>query len=81
MEIPNVGLVYLEDSETGEKVYLNTSSRNFREEYKKQNQEHRQEFEKRLRRRGVDHFEFSTDSDYVRSLQEFFHMREIRRNR
>jgi uncharacterized protein (DUF58 family) len=81
LEIPNVGMVHLEDSETGEKIYLNTSSRNFREEYKKQNQEHRQEFEKRLRRRGVDHFEFSTDSDYVRSLQEFFHMREIRRNR
>ena len=81
LEIPNIGMVHLEDSETGEKIYLNTSSRNFREEYKKQNQEHRQEFEKKLRRRGVDHFEFSTDSDYVRSLQEFFHMREIRRNR
>ena len=81
LEIPNVGMIHLEDSETGEKIYLNTSSRNFREEYKKLNQEHRQEFEKRLRRRGVDHFEFSTDSDYVRSLQEFFHMREIRRNR
>ena len=81
LEIPNVGMVHLEDSETGEKIYLNTSSRNFREEYKKLNQEHRKEFEKRLRRRGVDHFEFSTDSDYVRSLQEFFHMREIRRNR
>ena len=81
LEIPNIGMVHLEDSETGEKIYLNTSSRNFREEYKKLNQEHRQEFEKRLRRRGVDHFEFSTDSDYVRSLQEFFHMREIRRNR
>ncbi len=81
LEIPNVGMVHLEDSETGEKIYLNTSNRNFREEYKKLNREHRQEFEKRLRRRGVDHFEFSTDSDYVRSLQEFFHMREIRRNR
>ena len=81
LEIPNVGMVHLEDSETGEKTYLNTSNRNFREEYKKLNQEHRQEFEKKLRRRGVDHFEFSTDSDYVRSLQEFFHMREIRRNR
>ena len=81
LEIPNVGMVHLEDSETGEKTYLNTSNRNFREEYKKLNQEHRQEFEKRLRRRGVDHFEFSTDSDYVRSVQEFFHMREIRRSR
>ena len=81
LEIPDVGIVHLEDSESGEKIHLNTSSRNFREEYQKLNKEYREEFEKRLRRRGVDHFEFSTDSDYVAALQEFFRMREIRRNR
>ena len=81
LEIPDVGIVHLEDSESGGKIYLNTSSRNFREEFQKLNEEHREEFEKRLRRRGVDHFEFSTDSDYVGALQEFFRMREIRRNR
>jgi len=81
LEIPDVGIVHLEDSESGGKIYLNTSSRNFREEFQKLNKEHREEFEKRLRRRGVDHFEFSTNSDYVAALQEFFRMREIRKNR
>ena len=81
LKIPNIGIVHLEDSESGAKIHINTSSRNFREEFQKLNEEHREEFEKRLRRRGVDHFEFSTDSDYVGALQEFFRMREIRRNR
>ena len=81
VKIPDIGIVHLEDAESGEKIYVNTSSSNFRQELEKLNEEHREEFNKRLRRRGVDHFEFSTDSDYVGALQEFFRMREIRRNR
>jgi uncharacterized protein (DUF58 family) len=81
LKVPDIGIVHLEDSESGEKIYVNTSSRNFREEFQKLNEGHREEFEKRLRRRGIDHFEFSTDSDYVGALQEFFRMRETRRNR
>ena len=81
LKVPNIGIVHLEDTESGEKIYVNTSSSNFRQELEKLNEEHREEFKKRLRRRGVDHFEFATDSDYVGALQEFFHMRGIRRNR
>ena len=81
MELPNVGVVHLEDSESGEKIYLDTSSRTFRESYAKRIAEDRERFNKRLRRRGVDNFEFSTDSDYVGALREFFRMRETRRSR
>jgi uncharacterized protein (DUF58 family) len=81
LNIPNIGIVHMEDSESGHKIYVDTSDPNFREEFQKLTEEHREEFQKRLRRRGVDHFEFSTDSDYVGALQEFFRMREIRRNR
>ncbi|MAN36913.1 MAG: DUF58 domain-containing protein [Opitutae bacterium] len=81
MELPNVGVVHLEDSESGEKIYLDTSSRSFRESYAKRIAEDRERFNKRLRRRGVDNFEFSTDSDYVGALREFFRMRETRRSR
>ena len=81
MELPNVGVVHLEDSENGEKIYLDTSSRSFRESYAKRIAEDRERFNKRLRRRGVDNFEFSTDSDYVGALREFFRMRETRRSR
>ena len=81
MELPNVGVVHLEDSESGEKIYLDTSSRSFRVSYAKRIAEDRERFNKRLRRRGVDNFEFSTDSDYVGALREFFRMRETRRSR
>ena len=81
MELPNVGVVHLEDSESGEKIYLDTSSRSFRESYATRIAEDRERFNKRLRRRGVDNFEFSTDSDYVGALREFFRMRETRRSR
>lgn len=81
LEIPNVGIVQFEDAETGERELIDTGCRNFRENYLKKNREGREEFEKRLRRRGVDSFDFSTDSDYVRSLKEFFRMRKSRRSR
>ena len=81
LEIPNVGIVRLEDAETGEKIIVDTSQANFRNEYAQMHKDNREEFGKRLRRRGVDSFEFATDSDYVATLQEFFRMREVRRNR
>ena len=81
LEIPNVGIVQLEDAETGDKIMVDTSRANFRQEFAQIKKENREEFAKRLRRRGVDSFEFATDSDYVSTLQEFFRMREVRRNR
>jgi uncharacterized protein (DUF58 family) len=81
LEIPNVGLVRLEDAETGEKIIVDTSQAAYREDYAQIQSKNREEFGKRLRRRGVDSFEFGTDSDYVGALQEFFRMREVRRNR
>ena len=81
LEIPNVGMVRLEDAETGEIITVDTSRSNFRQEYARIRKKKQEEFGKRLRRRGVDNFEFATDSDYVGTLQEFFRMREVRRNR
>jgi len=81
LEIPNVGMVRLEDAETGETITVDTSRANFRQEYARNRNNNQEEFGKRLRRRGVDNFEFATDSDYVGTLQAFFRMREVRRNR
>lgn len=81
LEIPNVGMVCLEDAETGKIITVDTSRSNFRQEYARIRKKNQEEFGKRLRRRGVDNFEFATDSDYVATLQEFFRMREVRRNR
>lgn len=79
-EIPNAGLVLLEDSETGKKRLVNSSSKQFRKQFYEIAEESQQRFMQNLRKKGVDTFSFSTNSDYIRSLKEFFSMRQKRRN-
>jgi len=78
-DLPDVGRIVLEDAETGEFIEVNTSDTAFRQRYTESNKARIQEFEQRLLRRGIDHFGFSTDTDYVNRLREFFKIRENRR--
>ena len=78
-ELPDVGHVLLEDAETGDLLDVNTSDEDFRKSYAEQNAAKVEEFAQRLRRRGIDHFDFSTGADYVQGLREFFKRREKRR--
>ena len=80
-EIPNVGRIHFEDSETGETIILDSSNKDFRRQYKEHTQSIQETFVRRLRRRGIDNFQFSTDSDYVKALREFFHVRRNRKGR
>ena len=80
-EIPNVGRIHFEDSETGETIILDSSNKDFRRQYKEHTQSIQETFVRRLRRRGIDNFQFSTDSDYVKALREFFHLRKNRKGR
>ena len=78
-EMPDVGCILLEDSETRELLEVNTGDLSFRQRYAENMIKRREDFEKRLRRRGIDLFEFSTKDDYVNRLREFFKLRENRR--
>lgn len=80
-KIPDVGLVMLRDSESGDSQLINTSNPKFRDEYAQISKDSQDRFNQRLRRRGIDTFSFSTKSDYVKSLKEFFRMRSIRRHK
>ena len=80
-EIPNVGRVHFEDAETGETIILDSSNKDFRKQYREHTQNRQETFIRRLRRRGIDNFQFSTDSDYVKALREFFHLRGNRKGR
>ena len=79
MELPDVGHIILEDAETGELLEINTSDASFRQRYAENTIDRVEDFERRLLRRGIDHFGFSTDADYVSRLREFFKLRENRR--
>ena len=74
-ELPDVGIVELEDSETGRKVWVDTSSRRVREHYATSWQEREQQVEELLRRNRIDSGMISTDEDYVSSLIKLFKQR------
>ena len=79
LELPNVGLVEVEDAETGQRVMLDTSSRRFRREYASDARarvEQRREF---FRSIGIDEVEVLTGRDYVRDLRRLFRQRGRRR--
>lgn len=78
-ELPNVGIITLEDAETGEVIEVDTSSRRFRDLYAFHNKQRLGSFRDRLKRLGIDHLRLPTDQPYLNELRQFFHRRELRR--
>lgn len=78
-ELPNVGVLTLEDSETGQLVELNTGSANIRRAYARENQRRLDRLNKGLRQNGVGVIPIATDKPYVNTLRLFFERRSRRR--
>jgi uncharacterized protein (DUF58 family) len=80
-ELPAVGLVRLEDAETGEQVLLDTLSRRVRAAYADEARRRREQIRQTMRSAGVDLIEASTDGTHLESLIRFFRVRERRLRR
>jgi uncharacterized protein (DUF58 family) len=78
MALPNVGLLTLEDAETGELVELDTGKAKVRERYATLAEARRLETARTLRREGVDCLEIDTARPYLPPLLTFFKNRERR---
>ena len=76
--MPNVGLLELEDAESGERVVIDTGSARVRKAYSLLGKTHAASNRDLFRSLGVDHIEVRTDEDYVRDLVRFFRSRERR---
>ena len=74
-ELPDVGIVELQDAETGGKVWLDTSSRSVREHYARSWEERNEAINELLRRNRIDTAMISTDGDYVAELIKLFKKR------
>ncbi len=79
MILPNVGLIELEDPETGETALVDTTSRSLRERYARRMRVRCEERETMFRRMDTSTIEIRTDQSYVEPLVRFFHKRERRR--
>jgi uncharacterized protein (DUF58 family) len=77
-ELPPVGLVELEDAETGRHVLLDSGSRRVREAYAAAAHQRRDALTQLAHTAGVDLIEVSTDGSHLDALIRFFQMRERR---
>lgn len=71
-ELPNIGLAQLQDAETGEEFWVNTSSKKTRTKYKANFLKHQDELNNIFRRSGVDYTNIQTDESYVKPLINLF---------
>ncbi len=77
-ELPNVGLMRILDSETGEERWINTSSKKTRQAYQKWWFNRQQRMNLTAQRCKVDLVSLATDEDYVKALMSLFKKRGVR---
>ena len=78
-EMPDVGLITLEDAETGALIRVDTSDRRVRREFRERSQRIREEAARTLRDIGVDVVEVVAGESPEAPLRRFFHRRARRR--
>ncbi len=79
MELPSIGMIKLKDAETGNYVWVDSSSSRIRKTYsdwwRKQSARHDSMFKKC----GVDYATINTKEDYVKSLMTLFKKRAVKK--
>jgi uncharacterized protein (DUF58 family) len=78
-ELPPLGLVALEDPETGARTVIDTSDRQLRKAFTAQQESARRGRDRMLASVDVDAITVRTDRPYVDALRQFFRTRERRR--
>jgi uncharacterized protein (DUF58 family) len=78
-QLPDVGPVILEDSETGERMYVDTRDRGFRNRFEAAAAEREAAIAGAFGRAGVDALSLSTDEDLVRAIVRMASLRKRRR--
>jgi len=76
--LPNVGIITLEDAETGEQIEINTADRGTRARFSDLAAEKAHELSRTLRRNNIDAITLRTSEDYLPALRAFFKLRERR---
>jgi len=79
MELPDLGLVMMQDAETGEQLLVDTHDRGFRQRFAAQAQRRETELRAALQQAGVDALELATGDEIVNVILRFAELRRRRR--
>lgn len=75
-ELPDIGLIELEDEETGEQLLVDTSDEEFRQNYVNIMKEEEEKLRSLFKKHKIDVVEVITDEPYEKPLQKFFNARK-----
>jgi uncharacterized protein (DUF58 family) len=78
MVLPDLGLLVVQDAETGEQLFVDTHDRGFRKRFAAAAAKRESELRAQLRPAGVDCLELSTEDDLVDSIMRFADLRKRR---
>ncbi|NTU57145.1 MAG: DUF58 domain-containing protein [Anaerolineales bacterium] len=71
VELPDVGMVVMEDAETGEQLFVDTHDAKFRRRFFDAVQKREEELALSFKRAGVDMLSLSTDDDLIKAILRF----------
>jgi uncharacterized protein (DUF58 family) len=79
VEMPDIGMIVMEDAETGEQLYVDTHDRHFRQRFEAAAHQREAELSQAFKHAGVDVLSLSTEDDLVRAIVRFAAQREQRK--
>ena len=79
IELPDIGMILMQDAETGEQLWVDTHDRRFRQRFHAVAQRRQASLDAAFRQAGVDVLSLSTDVELVRAIVEFAARRKQRK--
>ena len=78
LELPNIGLVVMQDAETGDQIFVDTHDRRFRKRFADAAKQREDSLRAGLAEAGVDCLELTTDEPLDQALLRFTQLRKRR---
>ena len=79
-QIPEIGYAYLEDSETGEQILVNTSDKKFQKQYRESMNEKIKNDQKNMNKLGIDMINLSNEESFDITINRYFRNKWKMRN-
>ena len=79
VDLPDLGLIIMEDAETGEQLYVDTHDPSFRQHFQAAAERREAALSEAFKRSGVEALSLSTEEDLVRAIVRFATLRKQRR--
>ena len=76
INLPDVGIMIMEDAETGDQLYVDTHDKKFRDRFYAGMEQREAALKQSFKRTGVDMLSLSTEDDMVRSIVRFAKQRQ-----